>query len=1269
MNYKIKSVNSLVKRRDYTKISGDLPLPNLIELQTDTFKWFIEKGIKEVFDEVFPVVSADGDIVLTLGNWEFKEPRLTIRRAKEESKIYEAPIYANLSLTIHQEKVEIFKEKISGDIKTFLKGWLQEKIESTGVDFKNSQDNLYFFEFSSKAGDKDSIQIEIVEENEEAYIANIDIYKTGDVFFGEFPLMTDRGTFIISGSEKVVVSQLVRSPGSYFRKEINRKNGEMIYYADTIPSRGTWLEFELDTKKNNLDNKVSKLFNVKIDKSRKTTVTSLLTAFKMDPKEIIDLFDNSELITSSYNQDQLSGDLDLDLERQVQEIYKKVRQGETATAEGASKYLYGLLFDKRKYDLTKAGRFKLQQKLAVKNRLIGKVLAEDLIDINGKVVIKKDTEITKNMYSLLEQTLDAGAMEQTVSFNEVINSRNKVQKIRVYKNNELKTEVATIIGVPTSTTDEWLNVPDIISTISYALNLIDDIGEVDDIDHLGNRRVRTVGELLQNQFRIGMMRIEKNVKEKLSTSNPFKMKPSSIINNKPLTAIIGEFFNLSQLSQFMDQTNPLAELTNKRRLTALGPGGLSRDRAALEVRDVHPSHYGRICPIETPEGPNIGLINNLSTHAKINEYGFIETPYWKAKNGKVLIGEYEYLTADKERDYVVAQANIKTSEDGTILEDTVIARYRGDDLMVNAQDVDYVDVSPKQIVSIATSCIPFLENDDANRALMGANMQRQAVPLINPESPIVGTGVEFEAARDSGEAVLAKDDGIVKYVDSKKIIIENSKGVSTYELNDFNRSNSGTALTHIPIVNIGDKVKKRDILADGPSMDKGELALGQNVVVAFTTWNGYNFEDAVIMSERIIMEDQFTSIHIDEYTIEKRQTKQGAEEITRDIPNISEASKKHLDEEGIVAIGTEVKVGDILVGKVTPKSQTQLSPEDKLLHAIFGEKSRNVKDNSLRVPNGGEGTIKSIKRFIRSEGHDLPADILEIIKIYVVQKRKIQEGDKMAGRHGNKGVISKILPIEDMPHMEDGTPIDIMLNPQGVPSRMNIGQVLEIHLGMAAKKLGIKIATPVFEGVKNEDLVEIMQEAGMENYGKVTLFDGRTGEAFKKPISVGVMYMLKLSHMVDDKLHARNIGPYSLITQQPLGGKAQNGGQRFGEMEVWALEAYGAAYTLREILTIKSDDIKGRIKTYESIVRSKQIPTPGIPESFSVLTKEIQGLGFDMHMINEKGDKLQINAYDDDLAIEFENTDIDDHELAKHLKNSEENFDYNEDNDMNNSDQ
>ncbi|AHB35890.1 DNA-directed RNA polymerase subunit beta [Spiroplasma apis] len=1237
MSYKVKNVNALVQRRDYTKVSGDLALPDLIELQTKTFKWFLDEGIKEVFDEVFPVVSADGDIILTLSNWSFREPRLSIVKAKEESKIFEAPIYADLSLTIHQENVEIFKEDISGDMQTFLKGWLQEKIESSGVEFKNSQDKLYFFEFKSKTGDKDSIQIEIIEEKDDLYLANIDIYKTGEVFFGEFPLMTDRGTFIINGSEKVVVSQLVRSPGSYFKTELNRKNGETIYYADIIPSRGTWLEFEVDSKKL-LDNKVANVFYVKIDKSRKTTATSLLTSFKMDKETILELFDNDPVITTSYEQDSLVGDINIDWENQVQEIYKKIRQGETATADGASKYLYGLLFDKRKYDLTKAGRFKLQQKLAVKNRLVGRVLAEDLVDVSGKVIFEKNTEITKDMYKEVERVLDNGAMVHRVSFNELIKSSNEIQRVKVYKDNDLRDEVTTIIGITNTSNDEFINVTDIIATISYAINLMDDIGEVDDIDHLGNRRVRTVGELLQNQFRIGMMRIEKNVKEKLATSNPFKMKPSSIINNKPLTAIIGEFFNLSQLSQFMDQTNPLAELTNKRRLTALGPGGLSRDRAALEVRDVHPSHYGRICPIETPEGPNIGLINNLSTYARINKYGFIETPYRKVENGKVLINEYEYLTADKERDYVVAQANIQIDANGKILDDSVIARYRGDDIMVPPMDVDYVDVSPKQIVSIATSCIPFLENDDANRALMGANMQRQAVPLINPESPIVGTGVEHEAARDSGDAVVAKADGIVKYVDSRKITVEESSGVRNYVLNDFNRSNNGTAITHIPIVKVGDKIKERDILADGPSMENGELALGQNLVVAFTTWNGYNYEDAVILSERVVIDDRFTSIHIDEYTIERRQTKQGPEEITREIQNISEASKKHLDEEGIAAIGSEVKVGDILVGKVTPKSQTQLSPEDKLLHAIFGEKSRNVKDNSLRVPNGGEGIIKSIKRFSRADGHDLPADILEIIKVYVVQKRKIQEGDKMAGRHGNKGVISKILPIEDMPHTENGVPVDIMLNPQGVPSRMNIGQVLEIHLGMAAKKLGIKVSTPVFEGVKENELIEIMEEAGMENYGKVKLIDGRTGEAFDKPISVGVMYMLKLSHMVDDKLHTRNIGPYSLITQQPLGGKAQNGGQRFGEMEVWALEAYGAAYTLREILTIKSDDIKGRIKTYESIVRSKPIPKPSIPESFNVLTKEIMGLGFDMHMIDEEGNKVQINAYDEsEIETEYDN--------------------------------
>ncbi|WP_338972388.1 DNA-directed RNA polymerase subunit beta [Spiroplasma endosymbiont of Panorpa germanica] len=1235
MSYTVKKINQAVKRRDYTKVSGDLPLPNLIELQIDTFDWFQKKGIDEVFQEVFPVVSNDGEIVLSLKDWEFKAPRIPVARAKEESKIFEAPIYANLSLTVRMESVEIEKENISGKTETFLKGWLQEKTENNSVNFVKKADKLYFYEVKNKTGDSETIQIEIIDDNSEIVTANVDIYKVGEVFFGDFPLMTDRGTFIVNGSEKVVVSQLVRSPGSYFKTELNRKNGETIYSADIIPSRGTWLEFETDIKKQ-IDNKLANALFVKIDKSRKTTATSLLTSLGMQKDEILSIFDSNSVIETTLEQDNLTGEISIDWENQIQEIYKKIRQGETATADGACKYIFGLLFDKRKYDLTRAGRFKLQQKLAVKNRLLGKILAEDLIDVKGKIAFKMGTEVTKDVLKEVSKVLEEGAMVSKINFHEAIESGNEIQKIRVFKDNDLRTETTAIIGVTKSRSDEFINVPDIVATLSFALNLIDGIGEVDDIDHLGNRRVRTVGELLQNQFRIGMMRIEKNVKEKISTSNPFKMKPSSIINNKPLTAIIGEFFNLSQLSQFMDQTNPLAELTNKRRLTALGPGGLSRERAGLEVRDVHPSHYGRICPIETPEGPNIGLINNLSTYARINEYGFIETPYRKVENRKVVPNKYEYLTADQERDFIVAQANIKIDKDGTILDESVVGRYRGDDIMANAADVDYVDVSPKQIVSIATSLIPFLENDDANRALMGANMQRQAVPLINPESPVVGTGVEFEAARDSGDAIVAREDGIVKYVDSKQIVLETKDGPKSYVLSDFIRSNNGTAITHSPIIKINDKVKKGDILADGPSMDKGELALGQNVVVAFTTWNGYNYEDAVIVSERIVIDDRFTSIHIDEYTIERRQTKQGPEEVTREIPNISEASKKYLDEQGIIAIGSEVKVGDILVGKVTPKSQTQLSPEDKLLHAIFGEKSRNVKDNSLRVPNGGEGIVQSIRRFSRSDGYDLPADILEVIKVFVVQKRKIQEGDKMAGRHGNKGVISKILPVEDMPHMEDGTPVDIMLNPQGVPSRMNIGQVLEIHLGMAAEKLGIKVSTPVFEGLNDEELQEIMAEAGMKNYGKVTLIDGRTGEAFDKPIAVGVMYMLKLSHMVDDKLHARNVGPYSLITQQPLGGKAQNGGQRFGEMEVWALEAYGAAYTLREILTIKSDDIRGRIKTYEAIVRSKDIPNPGIPESFNVLTKEIMGLGFDMHMIDEDGNKVLINAYEDDMIDEVE---------------------------------
>ncbi|ATZ16682.1 DNA-directed RNA polymerase subunit beta [Entomoplasma freundtii] len=1236
MSYKIKKVNRGVERRDYTKYSSKLPLPNLVEIQTNTFKWFQKEGIQEVFNEVFPILSNDGTAVLTLENWEFRQPRTSIATAKSESKIYEAPIYANLKLAVssHEEIPKILNEVPFTDPKQLITEWLKERTENKGIVFKQSSGSSYFFELKVKGSTvPDSIQVDVLEDKDSMLLVNVAIYKTGEVFLGEFPLMTDAGTFIINGSQKVIVSQLVRSPGAYFNRELNRKNGEIIYSVDIIPSRGTWLEFETETKKL-ADNKGHSLFYVKIDKSRKCTATSLLTTLGLHKDAILNLFDQAPLLANTYQQDNWTGNWQADWDNQVQEIYKKIRQGETATAEGASKYIYGLLFDKRKYDLTKAGRFKLQQKLTVANRLLGQTLAEDIVDVDGKVLVAKNTEVTRENFSHIQEILSKNVMLETIEFDSAIPGPNQVQKVHIYADKDNHKKILTLIGVPYGLTEECLTVPDILATMSYEISLMNNVGEIDDIDHLGNRRVRTVGELLQNQFRIGMMRIEKNVKEKLATSNLYKIKPSTIINNKPLTAIIGEFFNLSQLSQFMDQINPLSELTNKRRLTALGPGGLSRDRAGLEVRDVHPSHYGRICPIETPEGPNIGLINNLACYAQVNEHGFITTPYRKVTNGVIDNNDIHYLTASEEGNYIISQSSIKQDDDGKILEKNVVARYKGEDMIADVKDVDYIDVSPKQIVSIATSGIPFLENDDANRALMGANMQRQAVPLLNPESPIVGTGIEFEAARDSGAAIVAEENALVKYVDSNLITTESKEGIKTYTLASFERSNNGTALVHRPIVKVGDKIEKGQIIADGPSMDKGELAIGQNVVVAFTTYNGYNFEDAIIMSERVVMEDRFTSIHIDEYSIERRNTKQGAEDITRDVPNISEAAKKYLDADGIVAPGTEVKVGDILVGKVTPKGQAQLSPEDKLLHAIFGEKSRNVKDNSLRVPNGGEGIVQSIKRFSREDGFDLPADVLEVIKIYIVQKRKIQEGDKMSGRHGNKGVISRILPIEDMPHLEDGTPVDIMLNPQGVPSRMNIGQILEIHLGMAAKKLGVKVATPVFEGLNDKELNEIMTEAGMTNYGKVKLIDGQTGDVMDKPIAVGVMYMLKLSHMVDDKLHARNVGPYSLITQQPLGGKAQNGGQRFGEMEVWALEAYGAAHTLREILTIKSDDIKGRTKTYEAIVRSKEIPEPGIPESFNVLTKEIMGLGFDMYMEDDAGQKMAIKAYDDEESLD-----------------------------------
>ncbi|WP_368486351.1 DNA-directed RNA polymerase subunit beta [Spiroplasma sp. DGKH1] len=1257
MALKEKEFGHYAKRIDYTKVSGNLDLPNLIEIQTETYDWFKKQGISQVFEEVFPIVGHEGNVVLEMLDWEFREPRRTIPQAKEESKIYEAPIYSNLKLTINSKDLEIEKGVIKGDAE-LIKSWIEEKIGHNITILKKTADVVYF---DIHSGDEEATCIATIKERTDLkLVIEITIEKIGEVFFGDFPLMTGKGTFIVNGSEKVVVSQLVRSPGAYYKKDFNRKTGENIYYVDLIPSRGTWLEFESDMKKikTGKEERFDTVYYVKIDKSRKVSVASLFTALGVTRETVFDIFGDNKYVGNTYDLEQYSGDINYDQQVAVQEIYKKIRAGETATPDGATKYLYGLLFDKRKYDLTKAGRFKLIQKLSVENRIYNKVLAEDIKDVNGKVIFSEGTLFDKENVNKLKEILKAGACLEEVYFNTEIPGNNKIQKIKVYVDNELRNQVENIIGIDPNATDEFVTVPDILATFSYLLNLKHDIGEVDDIDHLGNRRVRTIGELLQNQFRIGLLRIEKNVKEKMSTSNIFKMKPSNIINNKPLSAIIGEFFNLSQLSQFMDQTNPLAELTNKRRLTALGPGGLSRERAGLEVRDVHYSHYGRICPIETPEGPNIGLINNLATYAKINSFGFIETPYRKVIDNKVT-SQNDYLTADEEKNYVVAQANIRLSDKGEILDDQVIARFQGENIIASRTEVDYVDVSPKQIVSIATSCIPFLENDDANRALMGANMQRQAIPLINPQSPYVGTGVEYAAAKDSGLAIVSQYDGVIDFVDATKVILKTKEGLKTYNLDTFVRSNQGTSLTHVPLVKQGQKVVKGQILADGPSIDKGELALGQNVVVAFTTWNGYNYEDAIIVSERLVADDVFTSIHIEEYTIERRQTKQGAEEITREIPNISENARKFLDDDGLVIIGTEVKPGDILVGKVTPKGQTQLSPEDKLLQAIFGEKSKNVKDNSLRVPNGGEGIVQAIKRFPR-EKYELAADVLEVVKVYIVQKRKIQEGDKMAGRHGNKGVISKILPIEDMPHLEDGTPVDIMLNPLGVPSRMNIGQVLEIHLGMAAKKLGQKVSTPVFDGMTNDELIELMDKAGMKNFGKEILVDGRTGEKFDNPVSVGVMYMLKLSHMVDDKLHARNVGPYSLITQQPLGGKAQNGGQRFGEMEVWALEAYGAAHTLREILTIKSDDIKGRTRAYEAIVKDKKIPEPGIPESFNVLTREIQGLGFNIQMIDEDGNIKNINSYDDEdsyVIEELTDTTIDEFEdefdISKFILNND----------------
>ena len=1040
---------------------------------------------------------------------------------------------------------------------------------------------------------------------------------------GDFTLMTDSCTFIINGAERAIVSQLVRSPGAYMKKERD-KSGKYLYSGDLIPTRGTWLQFEADAKD---------VISVRIDRTRKMPATILLRALGiLDYNLMIELFgDTPQFLNTIEKEKESHAGLNFELKSSsaLLEIYAKLRPGEPAPNDSAASFFRSKFFDHKHYDLGRAGRFKYVKKLGVYNRLAGRVLAEPLISADGEVVYDAGTEMTRAIVESLQEQkfFEKGAHAVALPYNELLDDHNVVNVVKVYVD-EKQDRTINIVGTDLNIDVPYVTTADMLACFSYFLNIIEGFGDTDDIDHLGNRRIRCVGELIQNQFRIGLSRMERTVKEKMSLATDGVVTPQNLTNIRPLTAAIKEFFASSQLSQFMDQTNPLAELANKRRLSALGPGGLTRDRASTEVRDVHTSHYGRICPIETPEGQNIGLINNLACYAKINEYGFIETPFRKVDKATCkVLEEAEYLSADKERNHYIAQATNRIIG-GEFLDQLVIARYNGENVIVDKEMIDYVDVSPKQILSIASACIPFLENDDNHRALMGANMQRQALPLLKPHTPFVGTGLEHNIAHDSGSAVVSSVDGEVVVMDAKHIVVKSDETGEeiNYILQKFARSNSGTCINQTPIVHVGDHVKKGQIIADGPAMDNGDLALGQNVTIAFRTWNGYNYEDAVIMSERLVKDDVYTSIHIEEYSIECRSTKLGDEEITRDIPNVSEEAKANLDEFGIIIPGAEVKEDDYLVGKVTPKGVAEPTPEEKLLMAIFAEKTKDVKDNSLKVPHGGAGIVLDVKRFKREDGAELPAGVNEVVKVYIAQKRKISEGDKMSGRHGNKGVISRILPEEDMPYLPDGTPVDIMLNPLGVPSRMNIGQILEIHLGMACKKLGLHIATPVFDGISNEELFDLMEKAGMSPDGKTVLYDGRTGERFDERISVGVMYMIKLVHMVDDKLHARSTGPYSLVTQQPLGGKAQNGGQRFGEMEVWALEAYGAAHILQEIITLKSDDMVGRAKAYEAIIKGQNIPKPGMPEAFRVLVKELQSLAIDVKLLDENKNEIDTST-------------------------------------------
>ncbi|MBB4833430.1 DNA-directed RNA polymerase subunit beta [Staphylococcus hominis] len=1152
------------KRRNYARISEVLELPNLIEIQTKSYDWFLKEGLLEMFRDISPIEDFTGNLSLEFVDYRLGEPKYDLEESKNRDATYAAPLRVKVRLII----------KETGEV------------------------------------------------------------KEQEVFMGDFPLMTDTGTFVINGAERVIVSQLVRSPSVYFNEKID-KNGRENYDATIIPNRGAWLEYETDAKD---------IVYVRIDRTRKLPLTVLLRAlgFSSD-QEIIDLLGDSEYLRNTLEKDSTEN-----TEQALLEIYERLRPGEPPTVENAKSLLYSRFFDPKRYDLASVGRYKTNKKLHLKHRLFNQKLAEPIVDSEtGEIVAEEGTVLDRRKLDEIMNVLESNANSEVFELEgSVIDEPVEIQSIKVHVPNDEEERTTTVIGnaLPDSEV-KCITPADIIASMSYFFNLLNGIGYTDDIDHLGNRRLRSVGELLQNQFRIGLSRMERVVRERMSIQDTDSITPQQLINIRPVIASIKEFFGSSQLSQFMDQANPLAELTHKRRLSALGPGGLTRERAQMEVRDVHYSHYGRMCPIETPEGPNIGLINSLSSYARVNEFGFIETPYRKVDiDTNSITDQIDYLTADEEDSYVVAQANSRLDENGRFLDDEVVCRFRGNNTVMAKEKMDYMDVSPKQVVSAATACIPFLENDDSNRALMGANMQRQAVPLMNPEAPFVGTGMEHVAARDSGAAITAKHRGRVEHVESNEILVrrlveengtEHEGELDRYPLAKFKRSNSGTCYNQRPIVSVGDVVEYNEILADGPSMELGEMALGRNVVVGFMTWDGYNYEDAVIMSERLVKDDVYTSIHIEEYESEARDTKLGPEEITRDIPNVSENALKNLDDRGIIYVGAEVKDGDILVGKVTPKGVTELTAEERLLHAIFGEKAREVRDTSLRVPHGAGGIVLDVKVFNREEGDDtLSPGVNQLVRVYIVQKRKIHVGDKMCGRHGNKGVISKIVPEEDMPYLPDGRPIDIMLNPLGVPSRMNIGQVLELHLGMAAKNLGIHVASPVFDGANDDDVWSTIEEAGMARDGKTVLYDGRTGEPFDNRISVGVMYMLKLAHMVDDKLHARSTGPYSLVTQQPLGGKAQFGGQRFGEMEVWALEAYGAAYTLQEILTYKSDDTVGRVKTYESIVKGENISRPSVPESFRVLMKELQSLGLDVKVMDEHDNEIEMADVDDEDATE-----------------------------------